>query len=155
MMIIRKVFVLLLILSALTSMQSMADVADGMTRVKSAHSVTVTIDKLESALKNKGMAIFKRVPHSASAAKVGLELRETELLIFGNPKIGTLLMQCQQSAALDLPMKALAYKDENGQVWLAYNDPQYIANRHHVDGCQKVIGKMTKALANFSKAATQ
>ena len=99
--------------------------------------------------------IFKRVPHSASAAKVGLELRETELLIFGNPKIGTLLMQCQQSAALDLPMKALAYKDESGQVWLAYNDPQYIANRHHVDGCNKVIGKMTKALANFAKAATQ
>lgn len=152
---IKYTFTLLIILSTFVSVQVNAEGADGVIRVKSSHSVTGTIDKLESALKAKGMTIFKRVPHSAGAAKVGLELRETELLIFGNPKIGTLLMQCQQTAALDLPMKALAYKDESGQVWLAYNDPQYIADRHHVDGCQQVIGKMTKALANFSRAATQ
>jgi uncharacterized protein (DUF302 family) len=64
-------------------------------------------------------------------------------------------MQCQQTAALDLPMKALAYEDKNGQVWLAYNDPKYMTNRHNVSGCNKVISKMTKALTNFSKAATQ
>ena len=151
----QRTIALTIVITALFSGHSFADIADGMTRVKSNHGVATTIDKLESALKTKGMTIFKRVPHSSGAAKVGLELRETELLIFGNPKIGTLLMQCQQSAALDLPMKALAYKDENGQVWLAYNDPQYIADRHHVDGCNKVIGKMTKALANFSKVATQ
>lgn len=152
---LQKIFTPVLMVTALASTQSFADSADGMTRVKSAYSVSATIDKLEAALKNRGMTIFKRVPHSDGAARVGLELRKTELLIFGNPKIGTLLMQCQQSAALDLPMKALAYKDENGQVWLAYNDPQYIADRHHVKNCSKVISKMTKALVNFSKTATQ
>ena len=110
---------------------------------------------LESALKSKGMTIFKRVSHSAGAAKVGLELRSTELLIFGNPKVGTLLMQCQQLAALDLPQKALVYEDENGQVWYAYNDPEYIAYRHNVVGCDDVVSKISKALFNFSKAATQ
>jgi len=134
---------------------SLADNSDGIIRVKSNHNVSTTINKLETALKNKGMTIFKRIPHSESAAKVGLELRDTELLIFGNPKTGTLLMQCQQTAALELPMKALAYKDESGQVWLAYNNLQYIADRYHIDECKQVIGKMTKALANFSKAATQ
>lgn len=147
--------ILLLIALSLIAPQSFAGDADGMIRVKSVNSVSTTINKLETALKDKGMTIFTRVPHSASAAKVGLELRDTELLIFGNPKIGTLLMQCQQSAGLDLPMKALAYKDESGQVWLAYNDPQYIAVRHHANNCDQVIEKMTKALASFSKAATQ
>ena len=152
---IKTFFTLTLILSCLVSPLSFAEMADGMTRVKSAHSVSVTLDKLEAVLKNKGMTIFNRIPHSKGAAKVGLKLRETELLIFGDPKIGTLLMQCQQTAALDLPMKALAYKDENGQVWLTYNDPQYIADRHHVKGCEKVIGKMTGALGKFSIAATK
>ena len=152
--ILKKVFTLILVTTALTSTPSFAGTADGMTRVKSAHSVTATIDKLEAALKKNGMTIFNRISHSTSAAKVGLELRDTELLIFGNPKIGTLLMQCQQSAALDLPMKALAYKDKEDQVWLAYNDPQYLAGRHHIKSCG-VIEKMTNALANFSHTATK
>ncbi len=151
---LHKYFTLVILMTALLSSQAFAEVADGMTRVKSTHSVTATIDKLEAVLKKKGMTIFKRVPHSEGAAKVGLEIRDTELLIFGNPKIGTLLMQCQQSAALDLPMKALAYKDENGQIWLAYNDPQYLTDRHHAKNCA-VVGKMTKALAKFANVATQ
>ena len=151
----KRIITLVLTIAALASTQSFAEVANGMARVKSAHSVTATIDKLEAVLRKKGMTIFKRVTHSEAGAKVGIEIRDTELLIFGNPKIGTKLMQCGQTAAMDLPMKGLAYKDESGQVWLAYNDPQYIANRHHVDGCNKVIGKMSTALANFSKAATQ
>lgn len=142
-------------MTALSSTSLFADNAEGMVRVKSTHNVTTTIDKLKTALKSKGMTIFKRVSHSDGASKAGLELRDTELLIFGNPKIGTLLMQCQQSAAIDLPMKALAYKDKNGQVWLAYNDPQYLADRHKANNCSHVVDKMTKALANFSKAATQ
>ena len=155
MSIIKKISSLALIFTILFSTQSSATTtADGMTHVKSANSVSTTLDKLEAVLKKKGMTIFKRVPHSKAAAKVGIEIRETELLIFGNPKIGTQLMQCQQSAAIDLPMKALAYKDASGTVWLAYNDPQYLANRHHAKDC-KIIGKMTKALANFSKVATQ
>jgi len=139
----------------LINTQVFAEQADGVIRIKSMHSVTATVDNLESALKSKGMTIFKRVSHSAGAAKVGLELRPTELMIFGNPKVGTPLMQCQQLAALDLPQKALVYEDEDGQVWFAYNDPEYIANRHNITGCDDVVGKISKALFNFSRAATQ
>ncbi|NOQ88103.1 MAG: DUF302 domain-containing protein [Gammaproteobacteria bacterium] len=134
---------------------AIADEADGMIRVKSIHDVSTTINKLEAALAKKGMTIFKHVSHSDGAKKVGLKIRDTELLIFGNPKLGTLLMQCKQSAALDLPLKALAYKDEDDQVWLAYNDPNYIAKRHRISHCNQVTDKMSKALANFSKVATQ
>jgi uncharacterized protein (DUF302 family) len=139
----------------LINSQSLAEQADGVIRIKSMHSVTDTVDRLESALKNKGMTIFKRVSHSAGAAKVGLELRPTELLIFGNPKVGTPLMQCQQLAALDLPQKALVYEDENGQVWYAYNDPEYIAYRHNIVGCDDVVSKISSALFKFSRLATQ
>ena len=139
----------------LINTQVLAEQADGVIRIKSMHSVTDTVDKLESALKNKGMTIFKRVSHSDGAVKVGLELRPTELMIFGNPKVGTPLMQCQQLAALDLPQKALVYEDADGQVWFAYNDPQYIATRHNISGCDDVVSKISTALSNFSRAATQ
>jgi uncharacterized protein (DUF302 family) len=135
--------------------QALAEHSEGVIRIKSTHSVTVTVDRLTSALKNKGMTIFKRVSHSAGAAKVGLELRPTELMIFGDPKVGSPLMQCQQLAALDLPQKALIYEDEEGQVWLAYNDPVYIANRHNISDCDDVVDKISKALKNFSTTVTQ
>lgn len=139
----------------LISSQVIAEESDGVIRIKSMHSVTETVDKLESALTGKGMKIFKRVSHSGGAAKVGLELRPTELLLFGNPKVGTPLMQCQQLAALDLPQKALVYEDKDGLVWFAYNDPKYIAKRHKITGCDDVVNKISKALANFSEAATR
>ena len=101
------------------------------------------------------MTIFKRVNHTAGADKVGLQLRSTELLIFGNPKVGTPLMQCSQTAALDLPQKALAYKDETGQVWLAYNDPAYMAKRHNIKDCDAAVQKVTNALAKFTSVATK
>jgi uncharacterized protein (DUF302 family) len=126
-----------------------------MIKLKSKNSVAETINRLENVLKKKGMTIFKRVSHSAGARNVGIELRDTELLIFGNPKVGTPLMLCQQTAALDLPQKALAYKDEDGQVWLSYNDPSYIADRHQITACEKVINKIANALANFAGAATR
>ncbi len=139
----------------LVNSQVLAEQADGVIRIKSKYSVAVTVDKLESALKDKGMTIFKRVSHAEGAARVGLELRPTELMIFGNPKVGTPLMQCEQLAALDLPQKALVYEDEEGQVWFAYNDPEYIADRHNINGCDEVVNKISKALAGFSMAATQ
>lgn len=139
----------------LANTQSFAETNDGIIRTKSQHTVTATINKLENILKTKGMTIFERVNHTAGAEKVGLPLRPTELLIFGNPKVGTPLMLCAQTAALDLPQKALAYEDENGQVWLAYNDPAYIANRHNIKGCEKTLQKISTALANFSKMATE
>jgi uncharacterized protein (DUF302 family) len=128
---------------------------NGIINIKSAHSVTETINKLESVLTKKGMTIFKRVNHTAGAEKVGMQLRPTELLIFGNPKVGTPLMLCSQTAALDLPQKALSYEDKNGQVWLAYNDPKYMAKRHYTKDCDAAVQKVTKALAKFTKIATE
>ena len=121
-----NIFSVLIVLSSLISTQSSAsesnaNAKNGIIAIKSSHTVSETIDKLEDVLNKKGMTIFKRVNHSAGAEKAGLTLRPTELLIFGNPKVGTPLMLCSQTAALDLPQKALAYEDESGQVWLAYN----------------------------------
>lgn len=145
--------VLITMTIGLTCSRAWAD--NGIVRIKSANSVAGTIDKLEAALNSKGMTIFKRISHSDGATKAGLHLRPTELLIFGNPKIGTPLMQCSQTAALDLPQKALAYEDDKGQVWLLYNDPEYIADRHDVENCAEVINKISNALANFARVATE
>lgn len=132
-----------------------AQAADGLVNVKSQHSVQATADKLETVLKQKGMTVFARVDHSAGAAKVGKTLRDTQLVLFGNPKVGTPLMQCAQSVAIDLPQKALIWKDGGGQVWLSYNDPAYLAKRHQIQGCDEVVKKVSGALAKFSQAATQ
>jgi len=128
--------------------------ADGVVTVKSSHTVKDTTDRLESILKGKGMTVFGRVNHTAGAKKVGKTLRPTELLIFGNPKVGTPLMLCQQTIALDLPQKALVWEDDTGNVWVAYNDPLYLARRHDLKGCEKVLKKVKQALANFTNAAT-
>jgi uncharacterized protein (DUF302 family) len=126
----------------------------GIISLKSAHSVSATLDKLEALLKEKGMNVFARINHAEGAAKADLELRPTELLLFGNPKVGTPLMQCSQSTAIDLPQKALAWEDESGQVWLSYNDPQYLNQRHGLGDCAKVLEKISGALNNFATAAT-
>ena len=147
--------ILILITATLISTVSLANETDDIIRVKSSHSVSETINRLETLLKKKGMTIFTRVNHATGAKKVGLELRPTELLIFGNPKIGTLLMQCSQITAIDLPQKALAYEDELGQVWLAYNNPAYITARHNMKECGDAVQKISSALAHFSKMATE
>lgn len=144
-----------IIIALMLNTPACADSSNGIIRIKSNNSVGATIDKLESVLNSKGMTIFKRIDHAAGAEKAGLELRSTELLIFGNPKVGTPLMLCSQTAALDLPQKALAYKDENGQVWLAYNDPVYMAQKHNIKGCEEPIQKVSNALAKFTRAATE
>ncbi|MBO6809836.1 MULTISPECIES: DUF302 domain-containing protein [Marinobacter] len=132
-----------------------AQAADGLVAVKSSHDVKATADKLESVLKEKGMTVMARVNHQQGAEKAGLELRPTEVVIFGNPKVGTPLMQCAQSVAIDLPQKALIWADANGEVWLGYNNPEYLKNRHSIEGCDEVLDKVSVALGNFAKAATQ
>ncbi|HED17410.1 MAG TPA: DUF302 domain-containing protein [Gammaproteobacteria bacterium] len=121
---------------------------------KSAHSVSVTINKLESVLKKKGITIFAHIDHQKGSKSVGKKLRPTELLIFGNPKLGTPLMQSRQTVGIDLPMKALAWEDENGQVWLTYTKPAAMAERHHITDKEKIIKKMTGALNKFTNIAT-
>ena len=145
-------FLFVLIATFLVTSWSFAE--SGLVSVKSAYDVKTTADRLEAKLKEKGMNVFIRINHAEVAKKVGKELRPTELVIFGNPKVGTPLMQCSQSIAIDLPQKALIWEDESGQVWLAYNDPQYLATRHGITQCSEVLQKVANALGNFAKAAT-
>ncbi|MGH8720167.1 MAG: DUF302 domain-containing protein [Burkholderiales bacterium] len=126
----------------------------GLVVVKSAHNVKDTADRLESLLKNKGVDVVARVNHAQAAKKAGMDLRPTEVLIFGNPKAGTPLMQCAQTIGIDLPQKALIWEDEKAQVWLAYNDQQYLAKRHGAAKCGEAVNNMSETLANFAKAAT-
>ena len=128
---------------------------DGLTSVKSNHDVATTADKLVAALEGKGMTIFARIDHAAGAKKVEMSLAPTELVIFGNPKVGTALMNCGHGVAIDLPLKALVWEDGDGQTWLGYNDPAYLAGRHGLKGCDEVLGKVEKALGGFAKAATE
>lgn len=126
-----------------------ASAADGLIALRSPHNVKDTLDRFESVAKGKGLNIFLRVDHAAGAKKAGKSLRPTELLVFGNPQGGTPLMECAQSAGIDLPLKALAWEDASGQVWLAYNDPQYLAARHEAGICPVVpnLRKVLDALA--------
>ena len=104
----------------------------GIIRLRSAYPVAETLDRLEAALKQRAVMVFARIDFSGDAARAGLSLRPEQLLIFGNPKGGTPLMAAQPSVGLDLPLKALAWEDVDGQVWVAYNDPLYIVQRHGV-----------------------
>ena len=126
---------------------------EGMIDVESTFGVKETGDRLESVLKEKGMTIFIRVNHSEAAKNIGVELRETELIIFGNPKVGSPLMNCQQSVAIDLPQKALIWKDREGKTWISYNNPRYLGKRHNISECEEVISKIEKALAGITKIA--
>lgn len=134
---------------------SSAPAANGVISIKSNHDVQSTADRLVSILEKKGMTVFARINHTEGAEKVGKVLRPTELVLFGNPKVGTPLMQCGQSVAIDLPQKALIWQDEKGVTWFSYNDPTYIAERHDIKACDQVITKISQALTNFSLAATK
>jgi len=102
----------------------------GILNLPSRYSVPETIARLESILKEKGVAVFSLIDHSGEAAKVGLSMPPTQLLIFGNPKGGTPLMLSAPSTAIDLPLKALVWEDQQGKVWLSYNSPEYLQQRH-------------------------
>lgn len=143
-------------LTAMACLVSQPVFADsGLASIKSVHSVAKTGDNLTAILKSKGMTVFARIDHAANAAKIKQELPPTELVIFGNPKIGTKLMQCSPSVAIDLPMKALIWQDDKQQTWIGYNAPQYLAKRHGIKGCDAVLMKVEKALANFANKAAQ
>ena len=104
--------------------------ADGLTTVLSGFGPKETMDRLEADIRAKGMTVFARIDHAAGAVAVGLPLRPTELLIFGAAKAGTPLMQEDRAVGIDLPLKALVYEDAAGKVWIATNDPHWIARRH-------------------------
>jgi uncharacterized protein (DUF302 family) len=105
---------------------------NGLLHVASPHSVPETLNRLESVLQSHGLTVFARVNHSGEAQKVGLTMRPTQLLIFGSPKAGTPLMVARPGIGIDLPLKALAWEDADGKVWLSYNSPQYLKERHQL-----------------------
>ena len=126
----------------------------GLITISSQHSVKTTIDRLEAALKDAGVGVFARIDHAAGAASVGMELRPTELLIFGNPRAGTPLMQAGQTIGLDLPLKALAWEDADGSVWVTYNDVAWLAERHGLDDATAAaVNALAAGLAKFAAAA--
>jgi uncharacterized protein (DUF302 family) len=136
----------------LVTSSPLVSAADGLIVVKSPYGSRETMDRLEVVLKEKGMTLFARVDHAAGAAKVGKKLRSTEVLIFGNPQGGTPFMECSQTVGIDLPLKMLVWEDESGQVWLGYNDPDYLAKRHGVPECA-VAANLKRALAGFAQTA--
>jgi len=142
-------------LFVLALLTGVAGAAEGLITVKSPHGVKETLDRFESAAKARGLNVFLRLDHAAGAQKIGKTLRSTELLIFGNPQGGTPLMECAQSAGIDLPLKALAWQDAAGQVWLAYNDPRYLAGRHDAGECSPVVQNLSKALAGLVQEAVK
>lgn len=132
-----------------------AQAENGLVSIPSAHNVAITADRLETSLNSKGMTVFTRINHAAAAKAIGQVLRPTELVIFGNAKVGTPLMLCDQTVGIDLPQKALIHEDARGQVWLSYNDPHYLASRHQLNGCDAVLEKIAGALKQFALAATK
>ena len=125
--------------------------ADGLVAIKSPFPANETMDRFEQNAKQRGLNVFARIDHAAGAAKIGKTLRPTEVLIFGNPQGGTPLMECAQSVGIDLPLKALVWEDAQGQVWLGYNDPAYLAQRHGVARCP-AVGALSRALSGLAEA---
>jgi uncharacterized protein (DUF302 family) len=141
------------LLTVLMVASAAAHAADGLVAVKSPHPPAETAARLEAALKQRNLTLFARIDHAAGAAKIGQTLRPTEVFIFGNPQGGTPLMTCQQSAGIDLPLKALIWQDGNGQTWFGYNNPTWLATRHGAADCP-VVPNLVKALEGIAAAST-
>jgi uncharacterized protein (DUF302 family) len=147
-----RTFVVIAVM-CLRGAQAMA--ADGLVTLRSSFGPKETMSKLEAKVKAKGMTIFARIDHAAGAAAVGLSLRPTEVLIFGNAKAGTPLMQSMQTSGIDLPLKAVVWQDASGVTWLSYNNPGWLAKRHgQGHEIDETLNAMTAALAAVAKAAT-
>ncbi|MBE2260143.1 MAG: DUF302 domain-containing protein [Candidatus Accumulibacter sp.] len=141
-----------LVAVVLIALASLAYAAEGLVVVKSPYSVTETMTRFENVVKKRGLTVFSRIDHAAGAATIGKSLRATQVITFGNPEGGTPFMECAQTVGIDLPLKALIWEDGNSQVWLGYNDPLFLAQRHGVAQCP-VAEKLRQALAGLAEAA--
>jgi uncharacterized protein (DUF302 family) len=129
--------------------------ADGLITIESHHGPEETMNRFEAEVRAGGMTVFAHIDHAAGAAAVGLPLRPTELLIFGNAKIGTPLIQSTQMLGIDLPLKALVWQDASGTAWLSYNDPAFLARRHGLDGVDNtIVNAMAAALEAIASKVT-
>jgi len=126
---------------------------NGLVNLTCSHEVKAMTDRLEALLVEKGFTVFSRIDHAAGAKKIGKYLRPTELLIFGNPNSGTPLMQNIQTCAIDLPQKFLIWEDATGKVWISYNDPNYLIQRHSLTSCDELIKKIENSLKNIIEEA--
>jgi uncharacterized protein (DUF302 family) len=136
------------------AVEALAMSEDGLVTISSNHSVKETLDRLVDDLKSKNITVFARVDHAAGAASVGMPLRPTELLIFGNPKAGTPLMQSNQTIGIDLPLKVLGWEDAGGKVWLMYEDLRWVAERHRLSPATHAnVEALATALGNLARAA--
>jgi uncharacterized protein (DUF302 family) len=142
---------LLFVTSFLLALSAAAFGADGLIALKSPFAAKDTMDRFEENAKQRGLNVFARIDHAAGAVQVGKTLRPTEVLIFGNPQGGTPLMECAQSVGIDLPLKALVWEDAQGQVWLGYNDPAFLAQRHGAAQCP-AVGSLSKALSELAES---
>jgi len=129
--------------------------AGGLTTLKSSHGPKETVERLVAEVEAKGLTVFARIDHAAGARDAGLALRPTELVIFGNAKGGTPLMQANQAIGIDLPLKALVWQEASGDTWLSYNDPAWLAQRHGVGSeVEAPVRAMTAMLGAVTRAAT-
>ena len=128
---------------------------EGLTTIASRFDPKETMDRLELEVRARGMTVFARIDHAAGAAEVGLTLRPTELIIFGNARGGTPLMQSVQTVGIDLPLKALVWEDASGTTWLSYNEPSWIAQRHDVANAEPIVSKMAAVLSAMSRKAAE
>jgi uncharacterized protein (DUF302 family) len=129
--------------------------ADGLVTIRSRHGPGETTSRFLAEVEAKGLTVFARVDHAAGAAAVGLSLRPTELLVFGNAKGGTPLMQAVQTMGIDLPLKALVWQDASGDTWLSYNDPSWLAKRHGLaHEAEAAVSALAAALEALARAAT-
>jgi len=151
----RHLFHTLLLLACLLSWAQVGRANPDLVDVRSQFDVAETLDRFEVAAKDAGLHIFARIDHAKGAVSVGQQLRPTELLIFGNPKVGTGVMTSNQRAGIALPMKVLAWQDADGAVWLTYTRPDALFSWLGISDRPELAKKMTAALAKLSKAATQ
>ena len=128
---------------------------EGLTSIRSRFGPKETMDRLQAEIRAQGMTVFARIDHAAGAAEVKLTLAPTELIIFGNARGGTPLMQSVQTVGIDLPLKALVWEDASGATWLSYNEPSWIAQRHGIANAEPVVSKMAAGLVAISRAVTK
>jgi uncharacterized protein (DUF302 family) len=126
---------------------------EGLTSIRSSFGPKETMDRLEAEIRAQRMTVFARIDHAGAAAVVGLKLAPTELIIFGNARAGTPLMQSVQTVGIDLPLKVLVWEDAAGKTWLSYNEPSWIARRHGVRNAEQVVSKMGAALSAMARKA--
>ena len=132
-----------------------AHAVEGMVTIKSSHSVSETVNRLEQALSGAGFKIFARVNHGAGAKSVDMALAPTELLIFGKPAAGTKLMQSQRTVGIELPLKYLVWEDADGKVMVGWNDPAWFTGRHGIDDRAALVTKVQGALKKFASEASK